>query len=222
MQRAYSLAVEASIRSWFADHRGLVQDAKPKPSIFARILRLIEMALRAIEASTQADIRKVERIVGAEAVGGASLLKAFRSRNVSLIKTVDEQTKAALDLAIKKFGNLHREALADKLLEVADVSRSRAKFWAVDQTLKLNADVVEKQHRSLGIEEYVWRTSGDGSVRETHAALDGTQHRYNDPPETGTGVHNPGQDYRCRCHADPVLPDLSKPKSSAKKRSKRR
>jgi SPP1 gp7 family putative phage head morphogenesis protein len=211
MQQAYSLAVEQSIRSWFARHRGFVQDARIA-EVFRFVLRLIERAMRSIESSVDTDTRKIERVVGAEAAGGAKLLRAFRKRNVGLIKTVGEQTKTRLDAILKRYGNLHVEALTSKLLEAADVSRSRARFWAVDQTLKLNADIVQAKHQSLGIEEYVWRTSRDGSVRDTHAVLEGRRFRYDDPPETGTGKHNPGQDFRCRCHADPVLEPAQSPR----------
>lgn len=214
MQRAYSLAVEAAIRAWFAEHRGEVQDAAdPTP----KILGLVDQAIRSIDASTSEDMIQIERIRGAKAAGGARLLRAFRTRNVGLIKTVDAATKRRLDATLKRFGNLHVEALTAKLLEVADVSRSRARFWASDQTLKLAASVTRAKHESLGIVEYDWRTSGDGTVRPTHAALDGTRHRYDDPPDTGTGRHNPGEDYWCRCHADPVLETAIDPRDVKRK-----
>lgn len=215
MQAAYSLAVEAAIREWFAAHRGLVQDAA-EPRGRARARQLVDQAVRSIESSTNAELQTIERIQGARAAGGAQLLEAFRSRNVALIVTVDESTKARLDAALKRWGNLHVNDLTAKLLEVADVSRSRARFWARDQTLKLAAAVTRAKHESLGIVEYVWRSSNDGTVRPSHAALDGKTFRYDDPPETGTGVHNPGEDYQCRCHADPVLETAIDPRDIAR------
>ena len=212
MQTAYSLAVEAAIRDWFADHRGLVQDAAPR----ARARQLVDQAVRSIESSVNEELQTVERIQGARAAGGAQLLESFRSRNVSLISTVGEQTKSRLDAALKRWGNLHVNDLTDKLLEAANVSRARARFWARDQTLKLAAAVTRAKHESLGIVEYVWRTSGDGTVRPSHDALDGKTFRYDDPPETGTGVHNPGEDYQCRCHADPVLETAIDPRDIAR------
>jgi SPP1 gp7 family putative phage head morphogenesis protein len=212
MQAAYSLAVEAAIRAWFAEHRGLVQDAAPR----RRAAELVDQAVRSIESSVNEEMQPVERIQGARAAGGAQLLEAFRSRNVSLIVTVGEETKTRLDGALKKWGNLHVNDLTAKLLEVSDVSRARARFWARDQTLKLAASVTRAKHESLGIVEYVWRTSGDGTVRPSHDALDGKTFRYDDPPETGTGVHNPGEDYQCRCHADPVLETAIDPRDIAR------
>ena len=212
MQAAYALAVEAAIRDWFSQHRGLVQDAAPR----RRAAELVDQAVRSIESSVNEELQTIERIQGAHAAGGAQLLEAFRSRNVSSIVTVGEETKMRLDGALKRFGNLHVNDLTAKLLEVADVSRARARFWARDQTLKLAAAVTRAKHESLGIVEYVWRTSGDGTVRPSHDALDGKTFRYDDPPETGTGTHNPGEDYQCRCHADPVLETAIDPRDIAR------
>lgn len=45
--------------------------------------------------------------------------------------------------------------------------------------------------------QYVWRSVGDGRVRGAHAALDGQQRQWSDSPD-------PGEDFNCRCWADPV------------------
>lgn len=46
---------------------------------------------------------------------------------------------------------------------------------------------------------YIWRTAGDGKVRPSHAANDGQVFAWDRPPPTG----NPGEDYGCRCRAEP-------------------
>lgn len=47
---------------------------------------------------------------------------------------------------------------------------------------------------------FIWRTSCDGSVRESHLALEGKIFAYKNPPSIGL----PGEDYNCRCHAETV------------------
>lgn len=47
---------------------------------------------------------------------------------------------------------------------------------------------------------YIWRTQGDDKVRESHAANDGQVFEWDNPPGTG----NPGEDYNCRCYAEPL------------------
>ncbi len=48
--------------------------------------------------------------------------------------------------------------------------------------------------------EYVWRTQGDGKVRESHAARDGEVFSWESPPDGG----HPGEAPNCRCWAEDV------------------
>jgi SPP1 gp7 family putative phage head morphogenesis protein len=56
----------------------------------------------------------------------------------------------------------------------------------------------ERQNRPTRY--YVWRTQNDGKVRPSHAANNGRLFAWDDPPPTG----HPGEDYGCRCVAEPV------------------
>ena len=49
---------------------------------------------------------------------------------------------------------------------------------------------------------YIWRTEGDDKVRDAHAAREGKVYNWNLPPVGG----NPGEDYNCRCWAEPYKP----------------
>lgn len=55
---------------------------------------------------------------------------------------------------------------------------------------------------------YIWRTKGDDKVRSTHAAREGLIFNKHIPPEGG----NPGEDYNCRCWAEPYEPEKYKNK----------
>lgn len=52
---------------------------------------------------------------------------------------------------------------------------------------------------------YIWRTRRDGKVRSSHAEREGQIFSWDDPPEGG----HPGEDYGCRCTAEPYLPEAS-------------
>lgn len=100
---------------------------------------------------------------------------------------------------------LRVEALRDLLIERGNVSESRAALIARDQTLKLNGSINRIRQTAAGVESYVWSTSGDERVRETHEKQDGETYEWNSPPaETG----HPGQDFQCRCVPIPVIPEL--------------
>jgi SPP1 gp7 family putative phage head morphogenesis protein len=99
---------------------------------------------------------------------------------------------------------LRWEDLRDKLLETGDVWESRAELIARDQTLKLNGAINRSRQQAAGVTSYVWSTSGDERVRDTHAELDGKTFDWGAPPEPG----NPGEDFQCRCVALPIIADL--------------
>jgi SPP1 gp7 family putative phage head morphogenesis protein len=93
----------------------------------------------------------------------------------------------------------------DIMSERTDVTDSRARLIARDQTAKLNGELTQIRQQDLGVESYVWRTVGDERVRDTHEENDGQTFAWSDPPaETG----HPGEDYQCRCWAEPILPEF--------------
>ena len=52
---------------------------------------------------------------------------------------------------------------------------------------------------------YIWRTRRDGKVRSSHAEREGQIFSWDNPPEGG----HPGEDFGCRCTAEPYLPEAS-------------
>ena len=81
-------------------------------------------------------------------------------------------------------------------------TKKRAKLIARDQTQKVNAAVTQGRQSNLGVTEYIWRTSSDERVRESHKSKNGKRFRWDSPPaDTG----HPGQDIQCRCVAEPVI-----------------
>ncbi len=97
------------------------------------------------------------------------------------------------------------EDIQAKIQEQFGVVRSRAAFIARDQLAKLNGQLNMMQQTSVGVEEYTWRGMMDDRERESHREHEGKVYRWDDPPaETGA----PGEDYQCRCWAEPVLDHL--------------
>lgn len=56
-----------------------------------------------------------------------------------------------------------------------------------------------------GNDLYVWRTVGDQKVRDAHAMRNGVRYHWAVPPEGG----HPGEDYNCRCWAQPLVPNAN-------------
>ena len=140
------------------------------------------------------------------------LLAAVRD-NIELIASIPEQYFDKVEDLLE--GNWEAgarwEDLADAISHVGDVTESRAKLIARDQTSKMNGAFNKARQTSIGIMRYEWQTAGDERVRETHAENDGKRFFWDEPPEE-TG--NPGEDINCRCVAIPVF-DLDQEESLA-------
>lgn len=67
---------------------------------------------------------------------------------------------------------------------------------------KLN-DILADDMQKNPQDYYIWRTVGDDKVRGKHAEREGKIFNKNVPPEGG----NPGEDYNCRCWAEPYKPE---------------
>ena len=140
---------------------------------------------------------------------------AWRRANVQLISKMRDEQLAKIEQLLNNYEGARVEDVAKLLQQEFGVTKSRAELIAVDQTLKLNAQLTKEAHQQAGIDEYYWADVEDGAVRPKHHALgeasrSGKRFRYDDPPvvnEQGdTG--NPGDDYRCRCQAIPYVPEL--------------
>ena len=140
------------------------------------------------------------------------LMKKWARDNAALINDIPRKT-------IKQIADATTEALLsgknqedmtkeifDIMTERTDVTDSRAKLIARDQVAKLNGNLTKQRQQDIGVSGYIWRTVGDERVREEHDAVDGDYFDWDNPPSETDGNH-PGEDYQCRCWAEPVLPE---------------
>lgn len=154
---------------------------------------------------------QVREVLGVDVVGDEpwldEVLQAFAAENASLITSTAEQWHDEIAQATVRAVRQGTSAgdLADFLEDRFEVAESRAAFIARDQISKLNGDLTKARQTDLGVTGYVWRTSGDERVRPEHRALNGRKFSWDDPPEVG----HPGQDYNCRCTAEPDFSTLA-------------
>jgi SPP1 gp7 family putative phage head morphogenesis protein len=100
-------------------------------------------------------------------------------------------------------------AIGAEIQDTFGITKRRAEFIARDQVAKLNGGLTQLRHKELGVNEYIWRSMHDNRVRPDHVDFDGNTYKYDDPPINSVGAaYNPGQDYNCRCVAEPVLDNL--------------
>jgi SPP1 gp7 family putative phage head morphogenesis protein len=139
------------------------------------------------------------------------LLNVWAKNNALLIKDIPfktmNQIKEATIETLQSGRNVDdmQQKVYDIMSERTDVTDSRARLIARDQVSKLNGNLTRQRQEDIGVDSYVWRTVGDERVRETHEDVDGETFSWDSPPSETDGNH-PGEDYQCRCWAEPVLP----------------
>jgi SPP1 gp7 family putative phage head morphogenesis protein len=142
----------------------------------------------------------------------AGELNGFVHTNVELIKSIPQDQLRDAEIRVgsairsgARVGEIEDQIQGE--FGVNAKASNRAELIARDQVGKFNGDLNRMRQKELGIEEYVWRTVRDERVRPYHAELEGTSHRWDDPPvvsRDGRREH-PGGDYQCRCQAEPKL-----------------
>ena len=208
-------SLQSDALAWFRKHLG------PR---MPKLVRKIDLAVRAIDANANTVAKALPKVyVHRYISGGLRALAEFRQRNINLITSVPKFVAARAQKVLTANPNTHVRDLTKKIVEATDVTQSRARMWARDQTTKATAQVVQAKHESLGITEYIWRGTRDERERgnptnprtkpgcENHWILEGKRFKYSNPPivNPSTGERaNPGQPIECRCRAQAVLPDL--------------
>lgn len=120
------------------------------------------------------------------------------------IDTLREKVQASV------FTGDRYENLIIKFQKSFDVSRSKAKFLARQETNLLMSKFKETRYTSSGVKKYKWRCvigSPGHEVRPTHKKLDGKIFRWDNPPIVNDkgDRKNPGEDFNCRCYSIPIV-----------------
>lgn len=150
----------------------------------------------------------------------SSLLSAKTDENINLIRSISPKYYSLIkEAVVQNFDGSLDKPLVDRMQEIGNITKNRAKLIARDQTGKLNSALTTLRHQDAGINEYIWRTSEDervvgnpgglyptgNSKHMDHFHRNGKRFNYSNPPPDG----NPGEAIQCRCVASPVI-DLDK------------
>ena len=107
--------------------------------------------------------------------------------------------------------NTIRGSRAENLVDIIggrfNVTKSKAKFLARQETSLLMSKMRETRYKDAGLNKYKWLTSGNEKVRDSHKRLNNNEYFWSDPPivdDKGKRAH-PGEDFNCVCIAVPIL-----------------
>lgn len=111
----------------------------------------------------------------ASAINDPAVIEAALARNVALVRSVSDDTRAKIADAIFR-GQQAGTSTPDVTREISEIlgkSRDRAKRIATDQTAKLGATLDQQRQEALGFTEFEWQHSGKVHYRPEHLARDG-------------------------------------------------
>lgn len=174
---------------------------------FDKVARIALRRFRAQVGESDLDDGQVERLLEADPDHDKAR-RAFVQRAVERSRALAASHADKVDEVV---GEAVREGASDEqvaslLRERASVTRSRAAQAAADATAEANAAATRAIHKAAGVPGYLWRTQLDDRVRPHHAAREGKFYGWKNPPSGG----HPGEDYGCRCWAEPDLSTVRK------------
>lgn len=138
---------------------------------------------------------------------GESLQEAIRW-NVNLIKNISIETAdriAGLTGEALVTGE-RAEEMAKKIMKLGDIADSRALAIARSEVSKANTALTKQRSLAVGSEGYIWRTAGDGDVRDSHAQMEGKFVKWSEPPTLDGITAHAGEFPNDRCYPEPVVP----------------
>ncbi len=137
---------------------------------------------------------------------------ALLDEQVALIKSLPlEAAQRVQKLTVMGLSDSRRAAdIAKEIMRTGEVTKSRATLIARTEVARTAATFTQARAEFAGSKGYIWRTSKDGDVRDTHRHMEGKYVAWNDPPKTDKGLapYHAGCGPNCRCFPEPVLPDL--------------
>jgi SPP1 gp7 family putative phage head morphogenesis protein len=167
---------------------------------------MLQRAFAVIDKTTCEGLQKqIERLTGQSlwlGVHATGLLDAFVEEHQKLIKLVQREHLDKIGLAIKRGirkGLLHKD-IAKEIRNHTDISKRRAELIARNATLQYSGALTKHHQANAGIKSYIWQSSSDERVRDSHRKLDGGIFNWD-----SSGPH-PRSEVNCRCDAVPFLP----------------
>lgn len=134
-------------------------------------------------------------------------------------KLQEDQVKLITSLPLEAAERVHtlaQEALvssarakeiSQQILATGDVTESRAMLIARTEVARASSNFVQARSEHAGSLGYIWRTSEDADVRESHSKMEGVYVRWSSPPTLDKMTGHAGTLPNCRCFAEPVFPD---------------
>jgi SPP1 gp7 family putative phage head morphogenesis protein len=137
------------------------------------------------------------------------VMRALLSEQVTLIKSMPlDAAQRVHELTLKGLEDSTRASqIAKEIMRSGDVSKSKAMLIARTEVARTGSVLTEERAKHIGSDGYVWQTSRDGDVRQSHKEMQGKLVKWSDPPTLDGMTGHAGCFPNCRCWAEVLLPD---------------
>lgn len=137
------------------------------------------------------------------------IMRALLSEQVTLIKSIPlDAAQRVHELTLKGLEDSTRASqIAKEIMRSGDVSKSKAMLIARTEVARTGSVLTEARAKHIGSDGYVWQTSRDGDVRQSHKEMQGKLVKWSDPPTLDGMTGHAGCFPNCRCWAEVLLPD---------------
>ena len=146
-------------------------------------------------------------------IGGSFYFQV--KRNAEIIRTVPLKTANRLTNYIAEEANKGRRAtdIAEDIRKRFPVStESNINLIARTEVSKTSTALTQARSEDIGLAWYIWRTSEDSRVRNSHEHMEDVLIKWTDPPsperlvdEKSVGLYHAGCVFNCRCYPEPVI-----------------
>lgn len=177
----------------------------------ATAARMLADVNRRDEAAWMEQAKEMSRALREEirtAPTGATM-RALMAEQVGLIQSIPlEAAQRVHELTIAGIENSQRASEISKAIQASgDVAKSRADLIARTEVARTASTLTQARALHVGSTGYIWRTSGDSDVRESHRKMNGQFVAWDDPPTLDKMTGHAGAFPNCRCYPEPVLPE---------------
>lgn len=127
---------------------------------------------------------------------------------VDLITSIPlDAAKRVHELTLKGITEGQRAGdIAKEIMRQNEVSASKAMVIARTEVARTASTLTQARAEYIGSTHYVWRTSRDGDVRDSHRKMEGKVVAWDDPPTLDNMVGHAGCLPNCRCYPEPIIP----------------
>lgn len=207
----------------FAPH-GKVLDMAGLQAALDAYAKLLKPWAKAVATSMLQDLKRRDESMWTDLGKDIGKQLGEELRGEPIGQTIAQALGAQVDLitslpreAGQRVHKLTLEGLADstraseiskEILRSGEVTESRATLIARTEVARTASELTKVRANHLGCTHYIWRTSGDADVRESHKKMNGKVVAFDTPPTLSDGtVTHAGQIYNCRCYIEPILPE---------------